>query len=294
MKTIATILALGAILTASAYAEPELTTRRFRVLPSIEQTAHAVRGEVHTGDFVEMGGDQHVINEADWKEFFAQLGMTWPEGSSIRYVPSTGHMVVKSTPDNLDLFEKIISVPDCIPTQIEVEMQYVQFDREVIDSLSSKTEADASALLEMWRSGKGELVWAPRLLTQSGTEAMLQAQASNVRQARHVPDPAMGQTNTAVRTVNSPFVQVLPEVSPEGQMINVSLTCDVVTTVATVIPGKPILLGGGYPAADKEKLLYVFLTVRLVDVEGDRLKEPEMSNKTPGHVPSKAAADGDL
>ena len=43
-----------------------------------------MRGDGHTGDFVEMAGDQHEITESDRKEYFAQIGMTWPEGSSIK------------------------------------------------------------------------------------------------------------------------------------------------------------------------------------------------------------------
>jgi hypothetical protein len=67
---------------------PNLRVRRFTVLPSI--------GERIT----ETGTDK-------WKEFFGQLGVEWPEGSSIKFFPSMGKLVVKNTQENLLVVEEL-------------------------------------------------------------------------------------------------------------------------------------------------------------------------------------------
>lgn len=49
-----------------------------------------------------------ATTEEKWKQFFSDLGVTWPTRSSINPVPIIGKVVVYNSPQNLDSFENII------------------------------------------------------------------------------------------------------------------------------------------------------------------------------------------
>ena len=52
---------------------------------------------------------------SDWKEFLAARGVAWPEGSSIRFLPSLGKFVVKNTVENLGKIERLFGQFDLFP-----------------------------------------------------------------------------------------------------------------------------------------------------------------------------------
>lgn len=45
----------------------------------------------------------------DLKEFFSEIGVSWPAGAKIRYVPGIGKLIIVNTADNIAQFEKVIA-----------------------------------------------------------------------------------------------------------------------------------------------------------------------------------------
>jgi hypothetical protein len=53
--------------------------------------------------------------DSNWKSIFADLGMSWPVGSSIRFLPPVGMLVVANSPENLAFLDSIITAINTYP-----------------------------------------------------------------------------------------------------------------------------------------------------------------------------------
>ena len=73
--------------------------------------------------------------ERDWKAFFEQMGVKWPEGSSIMYIKTLGKLYVRNTRENLAEFEKVLQEMGSQPKLIEIETRFVEVSQEDLNSL---------------------------------------------------------------------------------------------------------------------------------------------------------------
>ena len=73
--------------------------------------------------------------EKDWKGFFEQMGVQWPEGSSIMYIKTLGKLYVRNTRENLAEFEKVLQEMGSQPKLIEIETRFVEVSQEDLNSL---------------------------------------------------------------------------------------------------------------------------------------------------------------
>lgn len=268
------------------------------------------------GDFVSIdgggvGNPSAAAAGGDWKEFFRSMGIPWPEGSAIRYMPSLGKLMVANTADNLALFEKILEQFDFVPKQIEIEARFVEVNQEDLDSLGLElgmtddwdvlrrkgdaylplasrpsirmkaNTADGSGgfttgnrfltdgigtglpiadnimqiagvltnpelnlvLHAMQQKGNSDLLSAPKVTAQSGSEASIKVVEEYIYPTEFTVSgitggtTAGGGTGGMVGAVVEPggfetrevgvLLSVLPEVSTEGQMINLTLSPEV-------------------------------------------------------------------
>jgi len=115
------------------------------------------------------------INESDLKSFFGGLGVLWPEGSSIRYIKSIGQLVLNNTEENLRQFEQALEVLNVQPTQIEIEVQFVEFDLSDVATVSQNGIISAEGLNSLQKKGKGKLLHAPKVVAKAGQEATIKA-----------------------------------------------------------------------------------------------------------------------
>lgn len=202
--------------------------------------------------------------------------------------------------------------------QVEVEVQFVEFRIADIEPISARGFMDMDALLALRRKGKGQLLSAPKLVTLSGTEASVKVvtECMYPTELKYSTHAASG-TNIVAKAGQFAIIpasfetrevgvilSVLPELRPGTDLIDLSLTPELVTeptwksykmtytdargkerkheielpffhtrsinSTVALVNGATILLGGGgwLPGADKEPVLYVFLTARLVDPAG--------------------------
>ena len=79
--------------------------------------------------------DGEESQEKDWKGFFEQMGVKWPEGSSITHVKALGKLYVRNTRENLAEFEKVLEELGATPPLIEIETRFVEVSQEDLNSL---------------------------------------------------------------------------------------------------------------------------------------------------------------
>ncbi len=127
-------------------ASGEIIHRMYDVLPSfvtksgeLSEALRSSRSDRGGGDFIPMGepggGGGAPSAEQDWKVVFTEMGVEWPQRSSIKYVPTIGKLIVANTAENLTVFEKVLSVLNVIPYQVEIEARFVEVAQTDIDSL---------------------------------------------------------------------------------------------------------------------------------------------------------------
>jgi len=77
----------------------------------------------------DMGGTQ------DWKSFFGEMGVAWPDGSSISYMSTIGKLRVKNTEEQLAIFEQVLEDLNVTPRLIEIEARFVEVNQNDLNSL---------------------------------------------------------------------------------------------------------------------------------------------------------------
>ena len=292
-----------------------ILTRGYVILPTFNDRIRSVPYEEDAAAAAERAARERD----EIKEFFAGFGVTWPRGSKIKYIASQAKLVVANTEENLKVFENVLSRLNVTPNQLEIEMQFVAFAKEDVARLAQTAIVDVAALTLLRGQGRGELVSAPKVVTQSGQEATVKSVteyiyptefvaggsgSTNTNAAVSVAGGAVVPSGLETREVGTLFT-VLPEMAPDGSMINLTFTPQLVsepewkdyggtysdlrgkertarmevpffhtvtfTTSVSVRPGETILVGGGMPAMAKDKIIYGFITARQIGIDGKPL-----------------------
>jgi general secretion pathway protein D len=122
----------------------EIEHRMYDVLPSaitrLQELSSAVTSGNNrmrgAGDFIQIeGSGGGGGEEVDLKGFFTEMGVEWPSKSSIKFVRGLGKLVVANTLENLTVFEKVLSILNVVPYQIEIEARFVEVAQTDVDSL---------------------------------------------------------------------------------------------------------------------------------------------------------------
>ncbi len=295
--------------------EREMLTRMYDVLPSVGDRIDIVAPAVSrssnrgSGDFIAMDASSAAPAKGDWKEFFSNMGVGWPAGSSVKHIPEIGKIIVKNTPDNLTTFESVLSVLNVVPYQIEIEARFVEVGQDDLNSLGFEWNLTDNWEIATKKSSSGDylgnqqkvqvntgsfttgmrfaddinasgdvtvsqdnlltvasvltnpelelvlhalqqktntdLLSAPKVTTQSGLEATLKVVTEYIYPTSFTLEnndvgnngdntviqnsiPVAVPENFETREVGV-ILSVLPEVSPEGQMINLTMSPEVVS-----------------------------------------------------------------
>ena len=122
----------------------EMTTRSYPVLSTFMErmnTASAELKEANPGRGFGGGGRRNDDNtgegneEEDLKDYFRMMGLEFPTGSRIMYLPSLGKLRVRNTYENLAEFEKALVELNADPRLIEIEARFVEVCQEDLNSL---------------------------------------------------------------------------------------------------------------------------------------------------------------
>ncbi|MBQ3288980.1 MAG: hypothetical protein IJH50_06175 [Kiritimatiellae bacterium] len=120
----------------------ELLSRKYDVLDAFLERMTSASSDVKEMKSQGFGGggkksndDDSENQERDWKAFFEQMGVKWPEGSSIMYIKTLGKLYVRNTRENLAEFEKVLQEMGSQPKLIEIETRFVEVSQEDLNSL---------------------------------------------------------------------------------------------------------------------------------------------------------------
>ena len=119
----------------------EILARKYNVPEAFIERVSSASEEIKTmggfGDSSKRASDDsgEENQERDWKVFFEQMGVKWPEGSSIKHIKSLGKLYVRNTRENLAEFEKVLDELGGQPQLIEIETRFVEVMQEDLNSL---------------------------------------------------------------------------------------------------------------------------------------------------------------
>lgn len=136
--------------------------------------------------------DAETEQERGWKLFFARFDVTWPEGSSIRYIPAIGKLRVRNTPENHALLADALREMRANPTLVEVSAWLFEVEQTALDEIGAElvpgkpagyrytvddfAELPAAELQRRLSARRDNvLMAAPRALMRSGEETVVKA-----------------------------------------------------------------------------------------------------------------------
>ena len=90
------------------------------------------------------GGDG---SETDWKAYFSEFGVVWPQNSHIKYF--NGKLRVTNTSEQLAVFESALQELNVTPELIEVETRFVEVAQEDLNSLGFEWLLNSDYTLNM-------------------------------------------------------------------------------------------------------------------------------------------------
>lgn len=114
-----------------------LITKEYRVPPGFipisapEETGGfgTARGEVQTPG-------PGIQSRQDAKKFLEENGINFPTGATARYIPVGSKLVVKNTPDNIDLIDSLVDATVGVkPTQINIQTKFLEVSQNNINEL---------------------------------------------------------------------------------------------------------------------------------------------------------------
>ena len=178
----------------------EMLTRSYSVVAAFMERMGAASSDLKEmksagfgGSNNRRGNDEGEENqERDWKAFFEELGVKWPEGSSIMYLKTIGKLRVKNTYENLAELEKALVELNASPRLIEIETRFVEVCQEDLNSLGFEWILNSDYSIGLgkhvsralglrkgsWGSQSGSSSYSKNTTTSTGTSGSSQTQVT--------------------------------------------------------------------------------------------------------------------
>lgn len=126
------------IVTPLAVETGRMLTRMYPVQPSFMDVVFE-RIESDTtrrqSDIITMERSQVTEVRQDVKQFFSNAGVPFPPGASIVYQRGISTLIIKNTPENLELFERILAQLNVVPQLVEIEARFVEVTQTDLQEL---------------------------------------------------------------------------------------------------------------------------------------------------------------
>jgi type II secretory pathway component GspD/PulD (secretin) len=164
-------------------------------------------------------------------------------GARLSMFQALGKLTVRNTEENLAIFENILSLLNVQPYQLELELVFLACERRQISALGPDG-VSAAALMALWTNGAAELLASPKVLTQSGQEAIIRGGTECIYPTAFEVSSVVTTNNTTNSTASTFMVEpqdfatrelgasfkATASVSPDGNMIDVTLQPEFVET----------------------------------------------------------------
>ncbi len=160
-------------------------------------------------------------------------GVSFPPGSSISYEEAASRLVMRNTPENTEVFERVLAALNVVPNQVEIDVSFVAFDLKLVEEVARKagrTTVSGEEIKALWREGKGRLIGTSKAVTRCGINAASKGvdeviypteytSARGTNGAAGVSDPIPGTFLTRELGI---IVNSTPTVGPDGHTIDVT------------------------------------------------------------------------
>lgn len=120
----------------------ELIARKYNVPEAFVERVNNANEEIKSmGGFGvsnssrQKSSDEEEGEGQDWKAFFEEMGVQWPDGSSIKHIKALGKLYVRNTRENLAEFEKVLDELGAQTPLIEIETRFVEVSQQDLNSL---------------------------------------------------------------------------------------------------------------------------------------------------------------
>ncbi|NQU12013.1 tetratricopeptide repeat protein [bacterium] len=120
--------------------EGELITRSYPVqsgvLPTLVSQPGGGGGGFGGGDdFTALGSSGAQVSVGDVKKLFTDAGVPFPQGSSLIYNERTSRIIIRNTPEGIEIFEKVLADFNVVPNQVEIEAKFIDISQSDLDEL---------------------------------------------------------------------------------------------------------------------------------------------------------------
>ncbi len=166
-----------------------MIVRRFRVPPSYLSQGRALHRS-QDDPFSDLGGggggalEPTFMIRATARDILQSFGISFPPGSSANYISSSSTLVVRNTPENIQLVEAyVMSVKEEVQKTVGVTVQIVEAEASVLRRLVEETRALAdhrAAWEELKAHPQTSILTTNWLETRSGEQAKIEAGRNHV------------------------------------------------------------------------------------------------------------------
>jgi general secretion pathway protein D len=112
-----------------------MITKEYKVPPNFIQSVPGGAAPA-TVPGVAAGSQSVIAGRSGARDYLESQGVTFPEGASANYVPSTSRLIVKNTQSNLDIIDALVETAIATPpTQIEIEAKFLEVNQNNLSEL---------------------------------------------------------------------------------------------------------------------------------------------------------------
>ena len=116
----------------------DLVTKKYRVPPGFIPASSATGTEMAPapGAPREEVLETRIGSRTNALEYLQSQGVTFPSGAFAQYVPASSELIVRNTPDAIDLIDSLVDAAIGVqPTQVEIESKFLEITQNNVNEL---------------------------------------------------------------------------------------------------------------------------------------------------------------
>jgi general secretion pathway protein D len=115
----------------------DLVTKKYRVPPGFIPAGPVTGAEIPApGASREEVLEPRIGSRTNALEYLQSQGVTFPPGAFAQYVPASSELIVRNTPDAIDLIDSLVDAAIGVqPTQVEIESKFLEITQNNVNEL---------------------------------------------------------------------------------------------------------------------------------------------------------------
>ena len=115
----------------------DLVTKKYRVPPGFIPAGPVTGAEMPSpGATRDEVLEPRIGSRTNALEYLQSQGVTFPTGAFAQYVPASSELIVRNTPDAIDLIDSLVDAAIGVqPTQVEIESKFLEITQNNVNEL---------------------------------------------------------------------------------------------------------------------------------------------------------------